>query len=495
MNNKNKIKNKSTGGRHSTASLHFNGKLLSLARRKIVREVGRLCKECGVSAYLVGGAVRNCILSIDIDPDFDFAIIGDAEKLGAAIARKLGGTSFVLDKKLMSYRVVTKGGTIARVIDLIPLNGADITEDLAKRDFTVNAMAVGLHAEKRIELIDPCNGTLDAKKKLLRLVSTDAIDDDPIRSVRAVRLARQYGLKIVEDTLITIRSKALLLSNVSIERIRDELTIICALPDASGAISDLFELGLSDVIFPELSGWMENPVYDILGHTLKTIAALQKTFNDAFKGKLGIYSEKLSRHLHLRIAGSGSMKRSMLLTIASLLHDAGKLPKMSRIEGRLRFIGHDLEGSLMADALLRRLRFSSATATEVARLVRNHHRLFDLARLPNRTDRSRAHFFKALGGAPGLDLIILALSDARATRGEVDMELERVAKEMFDFYFSVYMKKRPRPLFTGVQVMRTFGVKPGKVVGEILALISVGIESGEVTTKAEAIEYVRDRRK
>ena len=157
----------------------------------------------------------------------------------------------------------------------------------------------------------------------------------------------------------------------------------------------------------------------------------------------------------------------------------------------MRFIGHDSEGAKRIPEVMERLRFSRKNASELALLVKNHHRVFMLASLRERSYRAKGHFFRAMGGESGLMLLCLALADARATRGGEDPELYEVVLEMMRFYYGVYIKVKPAPLMTGRQVMDAFRVPEGPQVGQILRKMNEGVETGAVRNRKEAVAYIK----
>jgi len=157
-------------------------------------------------------------------------------------------------------------------------------------------------------------------------------------------------------------------------------------------------------------------------------------------------------------------------------------------------MGHEQKGRALASNILAGLKLSRRTAAFVSTMAGNHHRMFALASLKRPSPRSKAHFFRSVGAEEGLMLVLLALADARATRGGEDPALLDAAEDLLAFYYTTYRKRRPRPLLNGREVMELFGVPEGREVGCILAMISEGVEAGEISTRAEAVEYVMRRR-
>jgi len=191
----------------------------------VIRAVFDAVSSAGVKAYLVGGALRNLILSRPLGFDYDVALDRKVMDMANLLGTRLKGSPFLLDKAHGSYRVTVKQESGIFNIDLSPYNGKDILEDLNNRDFTINAMAIDINALFRnsdVDLIDIFSGQTDAENKIIREIKPEIFDDDPLRLLRAVRLSAQYGLTIDKETERRIKTKAELLTASSWERIRDE---------------------------------------------------------------------------------------------------------------------------------------------------------------------------------------------------------------------------------------------------------------------------------
>ncbi len=488
-----KEKYRAKAGRARPARSYFRvlKKAAVLRKDPVLKKIHALAVAGGVEAYLVGGLIRNLLLSAEVVPDYDFAIEGDAGGFSKKTAALLKGTAFILDKKTPSYRVVAGRGARKLTLDLSPIKKGGIVLDLSKRDFTVNAAAISMRAlfESESPLLDPLGSVRDAGKKTLRAASATALKDDPLRCLRAVRLSQQYGLKINPATVKLIKASARLLKRTSAERIRDELVIVFASPGTAESIRLLYELGIMKAILPGIAGWGDVEGYDLLTHSLKTLAEAEKILSSLSSRTF----PKFHKELRTRFEGpAGPFSRGAFLKLCAFLHDTGKPHTISRDGGRLRFIGHDFEGSGAAKELLRRLKFSRALINDAANLIRNHHRVFMLAGLEDRTPRAKAHLIRASGDEAAIDLLLLSLADARATRGGEDKKLFKLVKEMLDFYYNVYKKKRPRPLLNGNEIMKVFSVPQGKLVGEIMRKVYEGVEAGVIQNKRQALQYVRD---
>lgn len=461
----------------------------------VIKEVHSSSLSLGLRAvYLVGGAVRNLALSLPLPHDYDFAVQADKKHalkaLAAALSAAFNGSFFLLDKDAPSYRIALKLKDIPFTVDLSPVKGRDILEDLNGRDFTVNAAAIDLKAlfTNRPSVIDPLGGLKDAKKKLLKAVSTRAFDEDPLRCLRAVRLMRQYGFRLTERTRSAIRKKARLMDCTSRERVRDELVLIFSGSGTAEALNVMSGLDMMHSVMPEACLWGDAGGYDLLSHALKTVQEAEAVLQGIRGGEFEPYTERLEARFAAR---SGAMPKHAAFKLSAFLHDAGKPLTMTHKNGALRFWGHEALGARISRDMLMRLRFSRRTSLEVSNLVKNHHRLFGLAKLRNPGPRAKAHLFRAVGKDAGLDMLFLSLADARATKGGEDKALFRLVQDMLAFYFETYSRKRDKPLMDGAEIMETFRVAEGRLVGEIMREISDGIEEGHIKNKRQAVAVIR----
>lgn len=474
-----------------TEALSFFGRLDAFLRQDMfIGEVCACLKGCAVNGYLVGGLLRDLALKKDGAKDYDFAVSGMVKEVACLAAERLGGTAFLLDRVSGSYRVVVKTGVAPVTLDFSLMKGLAIEDDLVERDFTVNAMAVDLTAlsQGRAIVIDPFNGLTDVLDSVLSAVTEGAFADDPLRCIRAVRLSYCCGLEVEERTVSLARAAALLLRGTAAERIRDELVQIFGSRFCADAVRMLYGFGIIDVVAPVLSGWKDVQGYDLLGHSLSTLEEADRLIDQISDGIFVSHCIELKALLSRRI---GPVGMGAFFRICAFLHDIGKPVTLARESGRLRFIGHDSAGAALAKETLLGLRFSKAFSAAVSGAIKNHHRVFMLASLPERSTRARAHFFRASGGPSGVILLLLAIADARATSGRRDLALEAVASEMTGFYYGVYLRKKPRPILSGDELKRIFSLAEGRIIGELMSVIAKGVEDGLIKTRKDALSHVR----
>ena len=477
----------------------------------IVERVCVFLRQRSIEAYLVGGCVRDWLLGRP-SHDVDFAVMGDAVELARQVADRTGSAFVLLDEERGTGRVVTQEEDGQRLfIDFARLQGGDIITDLSRRDFTVNAMAVDITRVSR--LIDPYAGRRDLELGLVCAVSETAFRDDPLRTLRAVRLAAEMEASIEQGTEELLRQAVSLIASVSAERVRDELAKILALPGAAHNLRYLDELGLLTAIIPEL-GTLKGveqsaPHYlDAFEHSLDTVRWLEEVVEvlegnragesglSLLRDLLGPFSPRLAAHLSQPI--SGDRTRLTLLKLAALLHDLGKpATKSAGDDGAIHFYGHEQEGAEAAGDILRRLRFGGNEAALAKTIVANHMRPCLLADQETLTRRAVYRFFRDTGDA-GVDTLLLYLADHLATWGpEFQMarwrrRVEFVASMLTDYYERHQKVISPPKLINGHDVMAEFGLKEGPLIGQLLEAVREAQAAGEVRTKEEALALVEE---
>jgi poly(A) polymerase len=433
----------------------------------------------GDAAWLVGGTVRDELLHTG-GGDIDIAFSGDGEAFARALAGAIGGTFFTYSERFSAWRIACDEGRV----DVAPLKGATIEEDLAARDFTIDAMARPLGGGP---LVDPLGGRADLEAGALRLCAPAAFTDDPVRVLRLARLAETLGLAPAADVEAAARAAAGGLASASGERVEHELSALLAGPAAARALRRLDDNGALDVVLPEfgaLRDVSQNPYHhlDVFDHTLEALE-----FLPAVVAMLG--GERFVAPPEA--AGLAGADRLAPLAWATLLHDIGK-PAARRVDeqGRVTFFHHDEIGARMAAGVARRLRCSRRFQEYLVNLIRWHLRLGFLVREMPLTRRALVRFRRA--SEPFVfEAIVLSVSDRIATRGDRTPPESlarhfRIARDVF----GDAPAGPPRRLLTGVEVMEHLGLPPGPDVGLALDLLQEEIDCGEVTTPDQARAFL-----
>jgi tRNA nucleotidyltransferase/poly(A) polymerase len=229
-----------------------------------------------VRIYLVGGAVRDALLG-RVSYDLDFVVPQQAIKVAFHIADVLGVPAYPLDRERDTGRVVLPdAGT---VLDVARFRGAALEADLRDRDFTINAMALPAGATSSASIVDPCGGKEDLQAGLVRLTHPGAIDDDPVRALRALRMAARFGFRLTPETAAAVAAAAPQLERVSAERVRDELLKLLQTEAPHRAVEDMADLALLPVVLPEIAALrsvaQSSPHHEpVLAHTLGVLRRL-----------------------------------------------------------------------------------------------------------------------------------------------------------------------------------------------------------------------------
>ena len=235
---------------------------------------------------MVGGAVRDAYLHRPLK-DIDLATREDGCLLARRIANRLGGAYYPLDATRGVGRAIIPWEGSNIVVDVAQFRGISLNEDLAKRDLTVNALAVDLHGDLD-KVIDFTGGLEDIRQGVVRQCQAQALAEDPIRVLRAVRASVSLGFVIAPDTVACMRQNATRLRSISGERVRDEFMQILGGNRPSGAIKVLAQLGILEQIMPELLALQDLAqapphYYDVWKHTLSVVEEtdrLLKLFSD-----------------------------------------------------------------------------------------------------------------------------------------------------------------------------------------------------------------------
>ena len=459
-------------------------------------------------AHVVGGTPRDLLLG-RTPLDLDVVTQGEPKAAGERVAQTAGGSMFALDAERGHYRVALPGAAPLREIDLS--QALNLSEDLARRDFTIDAMAAPILSDGGLgALIDPVRGLADLETRTLRMVSRQALQDDPLRLLRAVRLTVELDFEVEPETEKTIRELAYLVTRPAAERQREELTRILATPRAASGIRLLDSLRLLDEIMPEVTAGrgvdqpFEHHYWDVFDHSVEALAALDMMLApkaDSERWLAPVFREVLAGFdLDAYLDGMvGGQSRRVLLKLAGLLHDVSKPEtKAEQPDGRIRFLGHPEQGAAKAETICGRLRFGAKETRFVALLVEEHLRPTQLSQgneLPSK--RALYRFFRDLGDAAPACLL-LSLADAAAARGprlEKDRWAGHVAYVRWVLENGLHPEEedsRPQRLVDGEALMEALGISPGPEVGRLLDAIEEAQAIGEVRTREEALALARE---
>jgi poly(A) polymerase len=379
----------------------------------------------------------------------------------------------------------------------------NIQEDLGRRDFTVDALALPLSAwakdDWRQSLIDPYHGLRDLSQKRIQAVHPHVFQEDPGRLLRAVRLASRLQFRLEPKTVSLIRAHAPELQRVSGERLRDEFLAIMEVDGARRQLEVLDRLDLLCRVIPELAltKGVDQPrvhYWDVWGHlihSVETAELVTKGHQNSAIYSLVPWTSELEEYF-TQEASDGHTRRTML-KLAALLHDIAKPQTKSQDEtGRTRFLGHSELGAEMAADRLAYLRVSSRGIAMVSKMVEQHLRPPNLRQgeeLP--THRAIYRYFRDLGDV-AVDTLYLAMADYLAAKGpEVVPDDWSNHARMLTYILRVGTEQtkpdRPQRLITGHDLMKEFGLHPGPQIGALLEQINEARAAGEITSRGEAL--------
>lgn len=453
---------------------------------KTISKIASLASKENVQAYLVGGYVRDKLLGLG-KTDIDISIIGDAIEFAGTAASSFGIKLSAIYRKFGTAMLEIEGSKIefisARKESYTKdsrkpiVESADLKEDLSRRDFTVNALAVSLNDNSN-EVIDMFDGLDDLKDKVLRtpLDPETTFDDDPLRMMRACRFASQLGFEISGDTfhaMKRMRERLRLSENspsvVSQERITDELLKIMLSPKPSIGLKLLFKAGIMDIIFPEV-------------HNLEGVDQ-RKDFHhkDVFYHTLQV------------VDNISSKTDNVWLRFAALMHDIAKPPTKKFVEGiGWTFHGHEEMGARWQKKIFTKLRLPFDQLPYVEKLVRLHLRPIALAN-ENVTDSAvRRLIFDA--GDDIEDLFTLCRADITSKDpSKVKKYLEnfdKVEKKVKEVEERDKIRNFQSPV-RGEEIMTICNLEPSRKVGVLKTMIEEAILDGVIQNNYEdALKYL-----
>lgn len=470
----------------------------------IVQEIHQICRTLRIQCFMVGGIIRDLLLERNPGRDIDMVCPHSAETLAKELALKIGGHAFLLNDGFGTWRVVLKRVKRNWQLDVSPIHGSDIIEDLRKRDFTINSIALpwenfltpDIHA-----LIDPMGGKEDILRKRLRANSEEGLIQDPLRMLRAFRLSYTLGLSIEKKTLEMIQRNKGRIPHCAMERIRQEFFASLNLAQGPTFLQDLQNLTILGEIIPEIKGWERIPVglqSTLLDHGFRTAAAA----DFILKNSLCLLGRSLKGHFSEELE-EGISRRSLFLFIA-FLHDSGK----SRVnsspseEGGQRFWDHDQEGEKINIQIGRRMKLSRKSIRILSLLTRHHMRLGTLAQAEGWTDRAKYRFFRDFG-KEGIEALCLALANEIAKRTwnlpirrienlpEEVGKMVRLVREFLRYEEEAFQKKTLAPLLSGEEIMKNLHVPQGERVGILLRRLHEAELAGKIQTKEAALAYLK----
>lgn len=444
--------------------------------RPVFHLVGDAADTIGRECYVVGGYVRDLVLHRP-SKDIDFVTVGSGIEVARAVAAKLRkshlsvfrnfGTAQVKNREYELEFVGARKESYHRESRNPIVEDGTLLDDISRRDFTINAMALCVNQARFGELVDIYGGMADIRDRLIRtpLDPDVTFSDDPLRMMRAIRFATQLDFSIVDETFDAIRRNASRISIISRERIMDELMKIMRSPKPSIGFTLLLRTGLLKLIFPELSALRGVEQVKGVGH------------KDNFYHTLAVLDN---------VAAASD---NVWLRWAALLHDIGK-PVTKRWDDKAgwTFYGHNVVGAKMVPRIFKKMKFPlNEKMKYVQKLVELHMRPIALVEDEVTDSAVRRLLFDA--GDDVDDLMLLCSADITSkNRDKVERfrtNYELVKRKM------VELEERDRirnfqPPVDGLEIMATFGLGECRQVGVIKERIKNAILDGEIPNEHDA---------
>ncbi|MGZ4201023.1 MAG: CCA tRNA nucleotidyltransferase [Thermoleophilaceae bacterium] len=447
-------------------------------------------------AWIVGGSVRDALLGRPIK-DVDLAVRGEPERVAKTVAKAVGGPAFQLSEAFGGWRALHPQRDW--VCDVTALHGDGIDADLARRDFTVNAMGVPVDGG---ELHDPFGGVRDLRDGVIRVMGGPALErssyaDDPLRPLRLVRQATQLGLSPDPDSERLTREAAPRVLEAAAERVWAELRQLVCDKRVMQGLGLLERVGLTAIVLPELSdlhGVEQSHFHhlDVHDHTLEVLREQLEIERDpaALFGELAGDLDAL-----LRAPFADELDRWQALRFGALLHDAGKPATRGVLPGgRVTFIGHDSVGAEIATDFCRRMRAGDRLRQFLGGLAR-HHLVLGFLVHERPLDRHAVYRYLERCHPVEVEVTVLSCADRLATRGKnadaaIAAHLE-LARELMGEALAWRAHGPPQPAVRGDELAEALGIEPGPELGALLARLREARFTGEATTAEEALVLAR----
>ena len=422
--------------------------------------------EEGFEAYIVGGCVRDKLLGL-IPHDYDITTSAEPQEIKRVfkdfktilIGEEFGTIGILIDETLYevtTFRIDGKYKNFRKPENVI--FSKNLVEDLKRRDFTINAMAM----DSKGELYDPFGGKNDLEDKVLRAVGrpNERLKEDAIRILRAIRFAGRLNLYIDDDLFDAISFERKLLKKISPERIFDEFSKMITSDRPSYYLLLMEETGVLDVIFPELK---------------RTVGFSQ----------FSPYHDKtLFDHL---ICVMDEVKPDLALRLAALFHDISKVDTLSIGEdGRGHFYGHEILGADLVSEILKGLRVSNKIIDKVKILILDHMKVHS-----EMTDKALRRQIKRVGRENVLDLYDLLIADCKCTRIDRDASFIINRKNRVKELLDEKEMKTEKFLEIDGNDIKALGFNEGKIIGKILKdLENLVLDDPEKNKKDYLLEYI-----
>jgi len=435
-------------------------------------------------AFLVGGTVRDLLMQRR-PTDIDIVVEGSAAAFAQGLAERVKARVVPIGKgDLLTYRIASR----RVLIDVTALADQSLERDLHRRDFTVNAIACHLYDHRLIDILGGCR---DIEDRCIRMVSEKAFVDDPLRLLRAFRMAAVLDFTIEPETMAAMRRHGHRIHQPAGERLGSEFIQLLSCPSSADHLMAMSESGLLTRLIPEMQP-MQNcrqnrhHDFDVYTHTLKAYAAVETCLKTA---------DDISATLGKRYRQAPYRKKTpAILKYAVLLHDIGKPPaRKMDAAGQIHFHGHARLSADLAEAVHERLRLSNTDQEQARTIIANHGRPMDLM-AAHRTQTLHRKGINRLYRDCGHwtpEVLLHALGDTMGKKRHPDDAVETTLdfiRSLFADYFRRYQPlAEGRPLVSGRDLMHHFDLQPSPLIGDLLRAVEEERLAGRIATRAEAM--------
>lgn len=454
---------------------------------KIPEEVLQILKKFNENSfpiYIVGGAVRDILMDKEVS-DWDFTTAAIPEEMLKFLPNSYYTNSFGTvgvaskEKELKPFEITTfrkeYGGYADNRRPKKIEWGKTLEEDLERRDFTINALALKVNLDQKkeenlfeAELIDQFNGKEDLIKKIIKAVGNPhkRFNEDALRLMRAVRIATDLGFSIEENTFNAIKANSHLINKISKERIRDEIIKIFSSAKPHEGVRLLKETTLLNHILPEM---------------VKTCGVEQKSPGRHHISDVWTHSVDSLRFV-------SEINTDPIVRLATFIHDIGK-PQTYKVlpSGTITFYNHEVVGAIIAKRIAERLRFSNEQKDKLIRLVRYHQFTVN----ENQTDSALRRFIRNVTPELVSDMIDLRIGDRLGSGAKLtSWRLENFKKRLIEVQKQPFSIKDLK--VKGNDVMEILNIPPSKKVGEVLNDIFKKVENKELENEREVLlQYIK----
>lgn len=462
----------------------MNSKIIE--KIKSDRILTKIAENFDNEIYLVGGTVRDYYLGLE-SHDRDIIVMDeDAREFSLRLKELFDATFVPLDEENRIYRLVMRDKI--NYIDITNPVGGTIEKDLMRRDLTINAIAVNI---RTAEIIDISGGVTDIKNKCINYVNEVNFADDPLRLLRVYRFQALYGFELAPETISAVCKYSNLIKKPAVERINYEILKLFSGKYAHVALENMNKTWILEEIFPFVKELKQVPPnshhhLDLFHHSLETVRQIQMIYEQS--------CDDVKEHLES--TDFGGFSRLAHLKLAGFMHDIGKFSTWTIEEGRHRFIKHDDIGSKMSVKILKDMHFSNKQIDYLSEMIKYHIYPSHVMCSPQITDKILMRYVRKMD-KNSIDEIILAQADRLSARGP-EITDEIVEKNinslnlLLKFYLDTRETLKPLPkLLSGNDVMNILNINPSPKLGEIMDSLHEAQFSGDISTKEQAIEFIK----